>query len=308
MVQSPHLFAEPLTLDKIAHVRQHDADSHPSNTVLECQGRYRIHEQLAPGVSSDPDVPMLVCERTSSPVPTPVMYFIHGGGMIVGTRRSELDVMIALADQAGAALVSVEYRLAPEHPDPAPINDCWAGLHWLVDNAHEFNIDPGRIVLYGASAGGGLAAGLALMCRDRQGPELIGQMLVCPMLDEGNDSTSAIQFSGRGAWYRETNEMAWSALLGDRRRTASVSHYASPAYAQDLADLPPAFIDVGSAEVFRDEAVAYASRLWASGGRAELHVWPGGFHGYDFVAPSASISRATVHARVDWLHRLLSQF
>lgn len=135
---------------------------------------------------------------------------------------------------------------------------------------------------------------------------LAGQMLFCPMLDDRNDTQSAWQMAGLGVWDRIANRTGWAALLGDAAGGPAVSPYAAPARAEDLSGLPPAFIDVGSAETFRDEDVRYASRIWQCGGIAELHVWPGGFHGYTLFAPHARLSLETTAARLAWLRRLLS--
>jgi acetyl esterase/lipase len=200
----------------------------------------------------------------------------------------------------------VEYRLAPEHPHPAPVEDSYAGLVWTAEHAAELDVDPQRVIIVGGSAGGGLSAAVALLARDRGGPALLGQMLVCPMLDDRNDTPSAFQMAGLDIWDQSSNQMGWTALLGAQRGGPDVSPYAAPARATDLSDLPPAFIDVGSAETFRDEDVAYAVRLWQAGGRAELHVWPGGFHGFDGFAPQAPVSRDAKEARLRWLRRLLA--
>ena len=202
-------------------------------------------------------------------------------------------------------LVAVEYRLAPHHPYPAPVEDCYAGLVWTVEHAAELGVDPARIVIAGQSAGGGLAAGTALLARDRGGPALAGQMLLCPMLDDRDATVSTHQFPDGGRWDREQNRFGWSAYLGSRRGTTDVDVYAAPSRAADLSGLPPTYIDVGSAEVFRDEDVAYASAIWAAGGDAELHVYPGGFHGFEVVAPEIAISRACIDARERWLQRIL---
>lgn len=203
-------------------------------------------------------------------------------------------------------MVSVAYRLAPEHPHPAPFDDCYAGLVWTAEHAAELGIDPDRLVVAGRSAGGGLAAAVALAARDRSGPALIGQFLFCPMLDDRNDTVSARQMVGLGVWDRTANETGWTALLGNARGGPDVSPYAAPARATDLSGLPPAFIDVGSAETFRDEDAAYALRIWQAGGVADLHVWPGGFHGYARMVPGAQISRATHAVRWEWLRRMLA--
>ncbi|WP_370591495.1 alpha/beta hydrolase fold domain-containing protein [Saccharopolyspora montiporae] len=201
--------------------------------------------------------------------------------------------------------VTVEYRLAPEFPDPYPVEDCYAGLQWTAEHAAELGIDADNLIIAGASAGGGLAAGTALLARDRNGPALAGQVLICPMLDDRDWTVSTAQYENVGLWGRESNRTGWDALLGDRRGTDEVSVYAAPARATDLSGLPPAFIDCGSAELFRDEDVAYATALWHSGVQAELHVWPGGYHGFDMLAPNSGIARAAIDARKGWVGRTL---
>ncbi|MER3386583.1 MAG: alpha/beta hydrolase fold domain-containing protein [Microcella pacifica] len=246
-----------------------------------------------------------IYRRPAHAVAGPSIYYIHGGGMVTGNRFMGVQRLLPFVSSHGAVLASVEYRLAPEHPDPVPVEDCYAGLVWFTQNAAELGADPARTVIAGASAGGGLAAGATLLARDRHGPALTASLLMYPMLDDRNDTVSSWQMQGIGAWDRTSNLTGWSALLGDRRGTDDVSIYAAPARADDLSGLPPTYIDVASAEVFRDEDVAYASRIWASGGIAELHVWPGGFHGFDSVAPHARLSRAMTETRNRWLARML---
>lgn len=214
--------------------------------------------------------------------------------------------MLDWAEELGLAVISVEYRLAPETPHPGQIEDVYAGLVWTAAHASDLGVDPARIVVAGGSAGGGLTAALALLARDRGGPAILGQMPLYPMLDDRNDTVSARQLVGRGVWDRTANDTGWTALLGESRGGPEVSPYAAPARASDLSGLPPVFIDVGSAETFRDEAVAYATRIWAAGGVAELHVWPGAFHGFDLLAPWAQVSQEARAARVRWLRRLLA--
>ena len=150
-----------------------------------------------------------------------------------------------------------------------------------------------------------MAAGTVLLSRDRGGPSILGQVLAYPMLDDRNDTPSSLQMRGIGVWDHDGNQTGWNAVLGSRAGGPDVSSYAAPARAADLGGLPPTFVDVGSAETFRDEAVEYASRIWRAGGTAELHVWPGGFHGHDTVVPQAALSQAAIRAKADWLHRLL---
>jgi len=298
----------PLTLAAIPAMRAGAAEymPRPTNEELARGGAYTVEERTVPGPPGAPDVSLIICRPVGTTAAVPALYCIHGGGMIGGTARDALGDELDLAEHVGAALVSVEYRLAPETPHPGPVEDCYAGLAWTAQHAAELGIDADRIVLVGGSAGGGLAAALALLARDRGGPALAGQLLMCPMLDDRNDSPSVHQMANGRMWNRSANEVGWTALLGDARGGPDVSPYAAPARAENLAGLPPAFIDVGSADSFRSEDVDYAERIWQAGGVAELHVWPGGYHGFDGIAPAAGISKAAVAARVEWLRRLLT--
>ncbi|MBV9792554.1 MAG: alpha/beta hydrolase [Actinobacteria bacterium] len=278
----------------------------PSDQELSLGGAFEVSERQVPGPDGAPDISLLIARPVGLAAPGPAIYHIHGGGMIMGDNRQGLPMVIGWAAQLGAAVVSVEYRLAPETPHPGPVEDCYAGLVWTAAHADELNIDPGRIVVAGGSAGGGLAAAVALLARDRGGPALFGQFLMCPMLDDRNDTPSAVQMAGLGVWDHASNEVGWTALLGDQRGALDVSPYAAPARATDLSGLPPTFIDVGSAETFRDEAVSYATRIWQAGGVAELHVWPGGFHGFQVMVPQAAVSQDATAAQWDWFRRLLA--
>lgn len=269
-------------------------------------GRPLSHREIMIAGHGGDDIVISVIEHTGRTAAGPGILHPHSGGMIIGTRFSGIDMVADWVERYVGVAVSVEYRLAPEHPDPVPIEDCYAALLYMAENAEELGLDPNRLIVAGMSAGGGLAAGLALLARDRNGPSLAGQLLMCPMLDESNSSASAQQFSGLGLWDRESNDTGWNALLGDRRHTDAVTPYASPSRAVDLAGLPPAFIDVGSMEVFRDEDIDYARRIWAVGGDAELHVWPGAFHGFDLTYPHAVLSRRAIQARVEWLDRIFA--
>lgn len=296
-----------LTPDLIPQLRNPDAGMPPpSDEDLACDGMFTVETLTAPGPTGAPDISLLVCRPAAVSTPTAAIYHTHGGGMIMGTNRTGMLGMMGLAKELSLAVVSVEYRLAPECPHPAPVEDCYAGLAWTAAHAAELGIDPARVVIGGASAGGGLAAGVALMARDRRGPDLFGQLLLCPMLDDRNDTPSARQMAGLGVWDRTANDTGWRALLGDACGGADVSPYAAPARATDLSGLPPAFVDVGSAETFRDEDIAYAGRMMQAGGQVELHVWPGGFHGFDGFVPTAAVSRDAVAARANWLRRLLA--
>jgi acetyl esterase/lipase len=264
-----------------------------------------IHEQrIVPGYAGD-GIQVSIFRREPEPDRGAGILYLHGGGMIFGNRFGGVGAYLPFVASHGAVVVSVEYRLAPEHPDPTPVEDCFAALVWMAAHAGGLGIDLDRVIVAGQSAGAGLAAGVALLARERGEPSIAAQILVSPMLDDRNDTVSAHQVDGIGVWDRASNLTGWSALLGDRRGGDEVAASSAPGRAEDLAGLPPAFVSVGSSEVFRDEAVAYASRIWASGGVAELHVWPGGFHGFENFAPTARISVAAAAARDSWLTRTL---
>jgi acetyl esterase/lipase len=299
---------DSVTVDMIPARRELIAQlAQVADADLRRDGAYDVSTRLVPGPEGAPDVELLICLPTAAPTPVATLYHVHGGGMILGDNRTGVTGMLDLAAPFGMAVVSVEYRLAPEHPYPAGVEDCYAGLSWVASHAGELGIDPARVVVAGASAGGGLSAAVALAARDRGGPPLAGQLLLCPMLDDRNDTPSAVQMAGGAIWSRAANELGWTALLGPLRGGPDVPPYAAPARAADLSGLPPAFIDVGSAEAFRDEAVEYASRIWRGGGVAELHVWPGGFHAFAGFVPDAAISKDAVAAPARWLGRLLAQ-
>lgn len=249
---------------------------------------------------------LAVIRRVGDDAVGPGLFWIHGGGMIGGEPLgSAIDAVPHLLVHGGTVL-SVEYRLAPEHPAPIPVEDCYAALVWCVDHAAELGFDPDRMILGGGSAGGGLAAGVALLARDRQGPALVGAMLHCPMLDDRNDSTSIRQFDRSIGWSGQNNAVGWGALLGEARGTDAVSPYDAPARATWLGGLPPVHISVGSADPFRTEDVAFAEGIWRDGGDCELYVLPGGHHGYEVMVPKASISVATLESRRLWVNRILN--
>jgi acetyl esterase/lipase len=277
-----------------------------SDQDLSRHGAFHISEHMIPGPALAPELCVVVCMPTTTvDHPRPLLYWLHPGGMIVGNARTALDMMLDLAEPAGLAVISVEYRLAPENPHPAPVEDCYAGLLWAADQAEKLGVDRDRIIIGGGSAGGGLAAAVALMARDRGGPRPLAQMLMSPMLDDRNNTPSSFQMEGVDVWDHRMNAVGWSALLGQDAGSESVSAYASPARAKDFSNLPPCYIDVGGAETFRDEAVQYASRLWQAGCSTELHVWAGGFHGFERAVPDAALSQAAREAKSRWLDRTL---
>ncbi|MER7705072.1 alpha/beta hydrolase fold domain-containing protein [Kitasatospora sp. NPDC097605] len=294
----------PVTPETLAAWQRRDAATRPRPTVeaLRDGGRFEVAELDAAGVR------LVSARPAGSDGPLPLLYYLHGGGLVTGNAWSVLPRLLReLAEPLGIAVVSVGYRLAPAAPYPAAVEDCFAGLRWTAGHADRLGIDAGRVVVGGKSAGGGLAAALALLTRDRGGPVPAGQMLLSPMLDDRNNTFSAHQLAGHDTWDRTSNATAWRAALGERRGAPDLPPYAAPARATDLSGLPPAYLEVGSAETFRDEAVAYADAVWRAGGEAELHVWAGAFHGFDTVAPGAAVSRDALAARLRWLRRVLAR-
>lgn len=211
---------------------------------------------------------------------SPAVLWVHGGGLVIGTPHQDEAAMREIADDLGVVVGLVRYRLAPEHPAPAAVEDCYAALVWL---AMQDDVDPDRVAVAGASAGGGLAAATALMARDRGGPSLALQLLVYPMLDDRTAARPDDQEEHRRVWDRAANHIGWSAYLGVEAGSPdpAVPEYAVPARASDLSGLPPAWLGVGTLDLFHDEDLAYAARLRAAGIEARTLVVPGAFHGFD---------------------------
>ncbi|MBT6277394.1 MAG: alpha/beta hydrolase fold domain-containing protein [Chromatiales bacterium] len=221
----------------------------------------------------------------------PALLWIHGGGYVIGSVERDDLLAARLCDVGNCVVASVEYRLAPEHPFPAPVEDCYAALKWLAGQHEQLGVDDSRIAIGGASAGGGLAAGLALMIRDRAEIEVSFQMLIYPMVDDRNVAQTDESHADTYVWTRENNLMGWRAYLGHEPGGDNVSAYAAASRATDLSGLPPAYISVGDLDLFLDENIEYAQRLLAAGVPTELHIYPGGFHGFNGFVPGATVSR-----------------
>ncbi|MFN8492238.1 MAG: alpha/beta hydrolase [Caldilineaceae bacterium] len=262
-------------------------------------------DRHVPGPAGDPDVLVRVYQPAERPATLPAILWIHGGGYVLGGMVDDDAHCRVLTKQVNCIVVSVEYRLAPEHPFPALVEDCYAALKWLATHASELGVDPQRIAIAGASAGGGLTAGLALLARDRGEVKVAFQLPIYPMIDDRNITPSSHAVTEPRTWNRQANLLGWQAYLGAAYGSDDVSCYAAATRATDLAGLPPAYIPVGELDLFLDENIEYAQRLLQAGVPTELHVYRGGFHGFDIFAPDADVSKRFISGYEAALKRAL---
>ncbi|MHA5054663.1 alpha/beta hydrolase [Streptomyces sp. SD15] len=258
-----------------------------------------IQEYRVTGPEGAPEVRLMAYRPTGVAGPLPVVYDIHGGGFVLGTPELDHGHNVVISRELKAVVFSVDYRLAPEHPYPAGLEDCYAGLVWVAKNAAELDLDGDRIVVHGASAGGGLAAGLALLTRDRGGPALHFQYLGIPELDDRLTTPSMRAFTDTPLWNRPNAVLSWDAYLGAGVPGGDdVPIHAAPARASagDLSGLPPAYISVMEFDPLRDEGIAYAQALLAAGVSVELHLFPGTFHGSSMIHTAEISQRETAEA------------
>jgi acetyl esterase/lipase len=290
------LFPDVVSFDLITAIRGTTFPSPPlSDAVVRS-------EHSVPG---DAPVPVRMHRPKGAVGLLPCMYSIHGGGYILGSYDMDDGFFDRVSPKLGLIGVSVEYRLAPEAPYPTPLEDCYRGLKWVYDSAEELGVDASRIGIGGTSAGGGLAAALALLARDRGEVPVWFQLLDCPMLDDRQHTPSS-RLDGLAVWSREANEFGWRSYLGDLYGKPDVSPHAAPARETNLSGLPPAFVSVGTVDGFRDEDVDYATRLNQAGVPTELHVYPGACHGYQIAADSA-VARQSARDAEEWLARQVTR-
>ena len=270
--------------------------------------RLRATRRCIPGLPGRPEVNIHVIDRrptSGRPRATPALLYLHGGGYVMGSAAMRADSLAQLSCRLDCLVISVDYRLAPETPFPGALDDNYAALRWLHLNANELGIDARRIAVMGDSAGGGHAAALALTVRDRGELSLCCQVLIYPMLDDRTAHEAGPEWSGHFAWSAASNRFAWSALLGCPAGAASVPTGAVPARAEYLEGLAPAWIGVGSLDLFHDEDVAYAARLEQADVPVELLVQPGAYHGFDYFAPR---SDAAIAFSESWTCALIQAF
>lgn len=295
-----------ITLDDIPATRQFLADmlAAMASQIPDIPG-VRTSDHFAPGAEGDPDVFVRIYQPESRPEALPALLWIHGGGFVLGNVAGDDLKAKGLALALNCVVASVEYRLAPEHPFPAPLEDCYAALKWLANNAGDFGINPARIAIGGASAGGGLAAGLGLLARDRGEVDVCYQLLIYPMIDDTNVAQASAAVPDTPLWTRANNLIGWRCYLGHEPGSEGVSPYAAPTRVQDVSGLPPTYIGVGTPDLFRDEDIAYAQRLMQAGVPTELHVYADGFHGFDGFAPESDAAQRFSGEQIKLLARAL---
>jgi acetyl esterase/lipase len=275
----------------------------PSVPDLTADGRLTVEEIAVPCAGDTAVLPGVVLRPTGQSGGLSCVYVVAGGRLRQSPYLSLSVHDAEMAAELGVVLVSIAPRVGPEHPHPAQVEDAHAGLEWTVAHADQLGIAPDRLVLLGKGGGGGVAAALALLARDRGGPFIGGQLLVAPMLDDrGTTPSAALEIAPWPSW---NNRLAWSAVLGETVGTAGVSPYAAAARAEDLRGLPPTYLEVGGSEVMRDEVVRFAGRLVEQGVPTELHMWVGAFHAFDAYVPDAEVSRACRAVRTSYLRRRL---
>jgi acetyl esterase/lipase len=267
------------------------------------------HDEAIPGPENEPgapEVPIRVYtpQQEGRDGALPAMLYIHGGGFAIGSVAQYHGAMMLDAHEIGTVVVAVDYRLAPENPFPAGLEDCYATLAWIMRNVGALGIDPARVGVVGDSAGGGLAAALTLLARDRGEYSLCFQCLGIPELDDRLETPSMRSFTDTPIWNRPNAEASWDFYLGGpgHRGADDVSPYAAPARAEDLTGLPPAYVTTCEFDPLRDEGIAYAQRLMQAGVPTELHNYPGTFHGSILIA-QAAVSRRMIADHIDALRR-----
>jgi len=259
----------------------------------------------APGPDGAPEVMVRIYQPERRPDTLPALLWIHGGGFVLGNVQGDDLMAKGMALALNCVVASVEYRLAPEHPFPAPLEDCYAALKWLAGSAEQFGINSGRIAIGGASAGGGLAAGLGLLARDRAEIDVCYQLLIYPMIDDTNIEQAGPDVPDAPLWTRANNLVGWRCYLGQEPGSDGISEYAAASRAKDVSGLPPTYIGVGTPDLFRDEDIAYAQRLMKAGVPTELHVYADGFHGFDLFAAESDVAQRFTAEHTRLLSRAL---
>ncbi len=260
-------------------------------------------DHFAPGHGDNPKARFRAFRPRNSIAPLPALIWVQGGGYVLTSPDLDDPWCERIARDVGCAVFSVDWRRAPEHQFPAAIEDCYAVAKWVYENASQLGVNSHQLIIGGASSGGGATAALALLIRDRAEFKVAHQLLIYPMLDDANTTPSSLRVTDPQLWNRTSNQIAWKAYVGNEAGTDTVSPYAAPARAKDLAGLAPATILTAELDLFVDENLIYAQRLLAAGVPMELHVYPAAHHGFDRHAPDAAVSRRLYADRDDALRR-----
>jgi len=288
------------------NIRELPADFEPPVQVK--SPLVKTTNRMIPG--QDTELLMKIYEPVNrSNTALPALLWIHGGGYLMGHPDFDDSLCEQFVLTANCLVCSIDYRLAPEHTYPAAIEDCYSGLKWMAEHTDELQIDAARLAIGGASAGGGLTAALAILARDRGGPNLIFQMPLYPMIDDRNVTPSSQEINKNNfpnVWNREMNQQAWGMYLGTAA-DGEVPSYAAAAREQDLTGLPPTYTCVGDLDVFRDETINYVARLSQADVPVEFHLYPGCFHGFDVIFNDTEISNRARNEYIQALARALNR-
>lgn len=295
--------APVLTAEALGQIRAMSSAAFADLPQLPALSGLSANEYFIPGPEGAPNVRVLVYLPAPARGAVPALLWLHGGGYIMGSADADDRMARGIVSAIGCGVVSVDYRLAPETPYPGPVEDCYAALMWLSAHADELSIDPGRIAVGGSSAGGGLAAAVTLLARDRGEVPLVFQFLLAPMLDDRTCTLAKPHpYTGEYIWTPETNRFGWASLLGREPGAPDVSPYAAAARAEHLEGLPATYIDVGALDLLVEEDLEYARRLIRAGVPTEVHVYPGAYHGFRMVA-NAQVTQAAQRNQLTALKR-----
>jgi acetyl esterase/lipase len=301
-------WAVPMTADRIDYIRERMRADEVDPSQLTRDGRVLVNQVKLPAAEDGFEIDLLVLRPRNITAPRPAILHTHGGGLVAGSRWFSADLLAKWVDLLGVVGFAVEYRLPPEYPYPAAVNDCHRALAHLVEHAEEYGVDPRAVILWGQSAGGGMAAATALMAVSAGGPAVAGLVMEAPMLDDRNQLPSTFELVGDGyIWGRTSNLTAWKAYLGSACGTHDVPATAAPNRAEDLTGMPPTYMHVGQVDLFRDETLEFAAKLSRSGVPTELHLWPGCYHGFQILVPEAAVAEACNERTFDYLRRTVNR-